>query len=152
MRAALSIAVAALSSTFLLACEEETQAIGFSLPPGDQDAGRAVFLEMACNDCHSIVGHDELRADATPFMDVALGGPSVRMRTYGELVTSVINPSHRIAPENRGAPFVIDGVSQMENYNDALTVSELIDLVAFLQVQYELVDYPSTVYQNYYYP
>ncbi len=151
MRAALWVSAAALAAASLSACEDP-QGYGFSLPPGDEVAGRGVFLEMACNDCHSVVGRDELRADATPFMDVPLGGPSARIRTYGELVTSVINPSHRIAPENRGAPFEIDGASQMQSYNDALSVAELIDLVAFLRAQYELIEYPSTVYQNYYYP
>ncbi len=151
MRAVLRISTAALAAAFLSACEDR-QAIGFSLPPGDEASGQNVFLAMACNDCHSVVGHDELRMNATPFMDVALGGPRARPRTYGELVTSVINPSHRIAPESQGAPFTVDGVSQMENYNDALTVGELIDLVAFLEAQYELIEYPSTLYQNYYYP
>lgn len=148
---ALSIPAAALASALLSACDQ-TQAIGFSLPPGDAEAGRAVFLEMACNDCHSVVGHDELRADATPFMDVPIGGPTAGVRTYGDLVTSVINPSHRIAPNNQGEPFEVDGVSQMENYNEVMTVAALIDLVAFLQAQYEQVEIPSTVYQNYYFP
>jgi mono/diheme cytochrome c family protein len=137
--------------TALAACED-VQSIGFSLPPGDEEAGRQVFLEMACNDCHSIPGQEGLRVDATLFMDVPLGGPTSRIHTYGELVTSVINPSHRIAEENRGPPYEVDGVSQMQNYNDALTVSQLIDLVTFLEAQYVLVEYPKTDYSQYDYP
>lgn len=150
MRLTTALATALVGALGLSACD--VQAVGFSLPPGDEEAGRAVFVEMACGDCHSIAGDDEIRADATPFMTVALGGPTTRIRTYGELVTSVINPSHRIAPENQGEPFVVDGVSQMQNYNDALTVTQLIDLVTFLEARYELVPPPRTDYVPYEYP
>ena len=44
----------------------------------------------------------------------------------------------------------IDGVSRMRNYNDVMTVDELINLVAFLQAQYELTDYDRTYYYPYY--
>jgi hypothetical protein len=132
----------------LAACVD-VQSIGFSLPPGEEAAGRRVFADMACNDCHSIPGQEGLRTDATLFMDVPLGGESTRIHTYGELVTSVINPSHRIAEENRGPPYEVDGVSQMQNYNDLLTVRQLIDLVTFLEAQYVLVDRPTTEYETY---
>ena len=39
------------------------------------------------------------------------------------------------------------GKSPMPSFNDVMTVSQLIDLVAFLQGQYELVPYERTVYR-----
>ena len=39
----------------------------------------------------------------------------------------------------------------MTNYNDVMTVTQLADLVAFLQSHYELKDYEPTPYGPYYY-
>jgi hypothetical protein len=144
--------ILALTAALAAAGCDDLNAVGFSLPRGDEDAGRQAFVEMACNDCHSIVGDDELRADATRSMNVPLGGPSEQIHTYGQLVTSVINPSHRISAAFQGEPYEIDGDSQMRNYNDVLTVTQLIDLVTFLEAQYELVPSSRTEYVPYEYP
>jgi hypothetical protein len=90
-----------------------------------------------------------LRDGLTPEMSVELGGQTTRIATYGELVTSVINPSHRLAKGYPAEDISVDGKSRMRNYNDELSVSELIDLVAFLQEQYELVEYEPTQYNPY---
>ena len=117
-------------------------ATGFRLPDGDAARGREVYVANECASCHVIAAAPELRDGVTPLRDVAIGGETTRVATYGELVTSVINPSHRIARGYRGEEFVVDGESVMLSYNEVLTVSELIDLVAFLQSQYqELPDY-----------
>ena len=124
---------------------------GFTLPEGDVSAGQAVFTSMECTTCHNIDGLPELRDGIDPEMTIELGGKTVQIATYGELVTSIINPSHKLA---KGYPFsqiVEGGESKMTNYNDVLTVSQLIDLVAFLQAQYELIEYPKTEYYPYSY-
>ncbi len=115
---------------------------GFRLPDGDPDKGREVFLDKHCGSCHAIAGQEALREGVEPEMTVMIGGMQTKVDTYGQLVTSVINPSHKIAGSYRSEEFVEDGVSKMRNYNDVMTVSELIDLVAFLQAQYsEFPDY-----------
>ena len=58
------------------------------------------------------------------------------VRTYGELVTAVINPSHHLAGEYRRAVGSSDAKSPMRDHNGTMTVQELIDLVAFLQSTY----------------
>ena len=35
-------------------CDMQSQ--GFNLPPGDAEQGKATFILMQCNDCHSIEG------------------------------------------------------------------------------------------------
>jgi hypothetical protein len=40
----------------------------------------------------------------------------------------------------------------MTVYNDVMTVSQLIDIVAFLQAHYELRPYEPTPYPDYYVP
>ena len=61
-------------------------------------------------------------------------------KTYAQLVTSVINPSHKLAPRSKSIDEKIsndDGSSKMRVFNDVMTVQELIDLVAFLQPKYQ---------------
>eukprot|EP00036_Acanthoecidae_sp_10tr_P001320 CAMPEP_0182931124 /NCGR_PEP_ID=MMETSP0105_2-20130417/27482_1 /TAXON_ID=81532 ORGANISM="Acanthoeca-like sp., Strain 10tr" /NCGR_SAMPLE_ID=MMETSP0105_2 /ASSEMBLY_ACC=CAM_ASM_000205 /LENGTH=73 /DNA_ID=CAMNT_0025069511 /DNA_START=1 /DNA_END=219 /DNA_ORIENTATION=- len=61
---------------------------------------------------------------------IPLGGSSGRITTYGELVTSVINPSHKLTRRQPVSMTSVDGESRMRNMNNVLTVQELIDLVA----------------------
>jgi len=112
---------------------------GFRLPDGDQNQGREVFLYMQCNQCHSIKG---LELPEIPYADPAyieLGGRVATVKTYGDLVTSIINPSHRLAPGYAKEKVSENGESKMYTYNRHMTVQELIDLVAFLQSHYDVV-------------
>ena len=121
---------------------------GFRLPDGDVAAGREAFLYMQCHQCHSIAGVD---LPVIPMADppfVELGGAVTRVKTYGELITAIINPSHKLAdgyPEDLVAE---DGVSKMYVYNGYMTVQELIDIVMYLQPQYDLI-VPEFHYRQY---
>jgi sulfur-oxidizing protein SoxX len=120
---------------------------GFSLPEGDAVAGREAFLYMQCNQCHTINGEElpEIPG-AVPYVE--LGGTVTRIKSYGELVTSVINPSHKLADGYPGSLVSVDGESNMYVYNRHMTVQELIDLVMFLQPFYEVV-VPAFDYRTY---
>jgi len=112
---------------------------GFRLPDGDANQGREVFLYMQCNQCHTIEG---LELPVIPFADpayVELGGRVAAVKTYGDLVTSIINPSHRLARGYAKEKVSDDGDSKMYTYNRHMTVQELIDLVAFLQSHYDVI-------------
>ena len=112
---------------------------GFSLPDGDPIAGREAFVYMQCNQCHSIVGEE---LPVIPMADppfVELGGPVTKVKTYGELVTAIINPSHKLAEGYPEDLVAVDGVSKMYVYNGYMTVQELIDIVMFLQPHYDVV-------------
>jgi hypothetical protein len=125
----------------LAACSPESP-FGFRLPDGDPADGRTAFIDLRCNSCH------EVRGLAIEYVQgiahVPLGGPTTRVKTYGELVTSIINPSHRIAPRHREDGALPGGQSLMSAayLNDVMTVQQLVDLVAFLQPTYELVEPP----------
>lgn len=90
-------------------------------------------------------------------ISVVLGGDVNRHKTYADLVTSIINPSHRIArnylrDQNYArTPYEVDGVSKMKVYNDVMTVAQLIDIVTFLQPHYKLIPYRNTDYGIYAY-
>ena len=64
-------------------------------------------------------------------------------------MTSIINPSHRLAKGYPVYAVSVDGKSKMKNYNDAMTVTQLTDLVAFVQSKYKLLEYELTDYPIY---
>ena len=137
----LSIPTLLLSLVIVLGGCDEDRAMserGFRLPDGNATAGREAFLYMHCNQCHTI--QDEQFATIPGFEPyVELGGAVTRVKTYGELVTAVINPSHKLAdgyPENLVSE---DGKSNMYIYNGFMTVQELTDIVMFLQPHYDVV-------------
>lgn len=125
---------------------------GFSLPDGDVLKGQQKFVKFRCNDCHIVRGLDEVNEvneGDELIMTVPLGGKTTRIVTYGELVTSIINPSHKISQKYLITPVAENGRSRMRNYNELMTVEDLIDLVAFLQEQYELEPVSRTYYAVY---
>jgi mono/diheme cytochrome c family protein len=120
---------------------------GFSLPEGNAEAGRAAFMALQCNTCHT--SQDVKQLDSETDISVMLGGEVGRVKTYADLVTSIINPSHRLA---RGYPTaeIAEGTeSLMRNYNQVMSVQELVDIVSYLQPQYSLRVYEPTVYRGY---
>lgn len=132
----LLIALAAMLS----GCDDERTMSerGFRLPDGNAAAGREAFLYMHCNQCHTIKGQE---LPTVPGFEpyVELGGPVTRVKTYGELVTSVINPSHKLADGYAEEVVSENGKSKMYYYNGFMTVQELTDIVMFLQSHYDLV-------------
>ncbi len=132
------------------ACESgKNSPLGFSLPKGDAEAGKATFVALGCNACHSTPDIKELKGAAPGDIAVSLGGKVGRVKTYADLVTSVINPSHRISKANPPEMVMIDGKSRMANYNSVMTVEQLTDVVTYLQPHYELRAYPQTMYRGY---
>ena len=138
--------------THLAGCTQGPRSsYGFTLPDGDRDRGQEVFVSYVCHECHTVRGVDLPSLDFAAEKQVKIGGEVTRIRTYGELVTSVINPSHKLATGYSKEQVSEDGESNMTNYNDVMTVAELIDLVAFLQSRYELIPYEPTAYDMYQY-
>jgi mono/diheme cytochrome c family protein len=139
----------ALVCALIAACDARSGA-GFRLPDGDVDRGRAAFAALGCNSCHEVEGID-LPSATNGVASVPLGGRTTWVKTYGELVTAIVNPSHRIARRDPAVEVAVDGESLMSlaHLNDVMTVQQLIDLVAFLQASYEVVPPPI---EPYYWP
>jgi len=135
----------------LTACDTGPKsAKGFRLPDGNAEQGQATFIAMECISCHRVNGVDLPEPENPGPVTVVLGGEVQTIKTYGELVSSVINPSHKLIrgyPEDEVSQ---DGQSLMTIYNDRMTVQQLIDLVAFLQSRYEVV-IPEYTYYGYRY-
>jgi mono/diheme cytochrome c family protein len=109
---------------------------GFKLPDGNAEAGKTVYAAMNCKTCHSIRGVSD---DAAPVgvKTLKLGGLTTKLPTDGYLVTAIINPSHDIKKQAGIESTLPSGESRMINFNDALTVRQLIDLVSYLQTIHE---------------
>ena len=135
------------SMAFLLmivsGCEQERQSgKGLYLPPGNIENGRVAFIDLGCHECHTIKGVD-LPAPKleTPLININLGGEVYRVKSYGELITSIVNPNHIISPQYRRK---LDEIAKQNNvetlmpsFNDRMTVTQLIDLVTFLDSKYK---------------
>jgi len=136
--------------SMLAACSGGKQApFGFSLPEGNAEAGKATFVELACNACHSTSDVEQLEKDPSQDIAVFLGGDVSKVKTYAHLVTSVINPSHRISGVNPPEMVKINGQSRMPVYNSLMTVEQLIDVVTYLQPHYSLRVYEPTSYRGF---
>ncbi len=130
---------------FLFSCNE--QARGFAFPDGDIEVGKATYKRLACNECHSISGVEWIGGSDS--LNINLGGNVSTLKSYGELVTSVFNPTHKIAGRYKNETATVEGLSKMKNYNEVMTVQELIDIVTFLQSEYQVTS-PRTDYRPYY--
>jgi len=103
----------------------------FAFPPGDPKAGRDVFAKLECYRCHPVKGAGFPEAPA-PSDEVGPELTAMGSHHPAEyFAESILNPNAVIleAPGYAGP----DGLSIMPDYRESLTVSELIDLVAFLK-------------------
>lgn len=114
-------------------------AAGFRLPQGEIARGQAAFVELRCTACHTVSGLDLPSPVAEPAVPVVLGGAILNQKTDGELVTSIINPSHKLASGYRKVSVQSGGLSRMGDFSEALTVRQLVDIVAFLHGRYRVV-------------
>jgi Cu/Ag efflux protein CusF len=96
----------------------------FTLPKGDATKGRGVFEKYHCFFCHEVRGENFPEPiDIGP--ELSQMGP-LHPREY--LAETVINPSAWASKQDRWS----DGTSKMPEYNDRMTVQELIDLSTYL--------------------
>jgi mono/diheme cytochrome c family protein len=133
----------------LSACQPSTSS-QYTFPEGDAAAGQVVFVELGCVSCHTVTGVPALRdgmdrAERT----IPLGGEQTRVVTYGELVTAIVNPSHEVSQTRLGTMVQRNGETLMRNYNDLMTVTQLTDLVTFLEQHYTLRPFDRTNYRSY---
>jgi len=102
----------------------------FTLPKGDPAKGREVFAKLECYACHQVKGE---RFPA-PTEQTKVGPELSQMAPLHEpefFAEAVIHPS-AVIDKGKGYQ-AADGSSKMPEFNDAITVRELIDLVAYLR-------------------
>ncbi|TMM43270.1 cytochrome C [Colwellia ponticola] len=139
-----------LISLMLVSCNEGVDSPrGFNLPHGDIDTGKIVFIKYQCLACHTLQGTEDISVEKNQDILVPLGGDKSQIITYAQLVTSIINPSHKFSKPYSAMSQTAEGESKMKIFNEVMTITELINLVSFLQSNYTLVPYQPTKYQYY---
>lgn len=105
----------------------------FTLPAGDAERGRKVFADLECYKCHTIRGESFPPSGGEP------GRVGPELTGMGDhhppeyFAESILAPNHVIV---EGPGFTgPDGLSIMPSYADSLSVSQWLDLVAFLGSQ-----------------
>ena len=93
-------------------------------------------MALECNRCHEVSGVDLPKPTVQP-APVLLGGQVAREPTDGYLVSSIINPSYKLANYPKDL-IASGGKSRMPEYASQITVRQLTDVVAFLQSRYTL--------------
>ena len=123
---------------------------GFVLPEGDIAAGQEVFVSVGCRYCHSVANLDLPTFEPGQVLNIELGGEVHRVKNYGELLTSIVNPGHTILDKHKAVlpKEALQLDSPMPDFNVELTVENLIDLTAFLHSRYEALQ---PQYRGYYY-
>lgn len=147
------LTVTVLSAAILGGCKsypDYSNDFRFPISAGNVDRGQEAFVELGCNQCHVIDGV-QLPAFAGPSpVTVRLGGEIMFAKTYGDLATSIINPDHVISDrylEQLPRQERRSTTSSPMFMNPDMKVTELIDIVAFLNSRYSLL--PG--YTEYYY-
>ena len=122
----------------------------FPIVQGSTARGQQAFVALGCNQCHLVNGVELPAFAGTRPVTVELGGELIFAKTYGDLVTSIINPDHVISDrylEQLPRTARRSLTSSPMYMNPEMKVSEMIDIVAFLNSRYSLL--PG--YTEYYY-
>ena len=98
------------------------------LTMGNPVAGRAIFLELKCNTCHTVAGERSDRKIPGP------GGPELgtaeAFQTPDDIARSIATPGHAVSA--KPGPWQEANGSRMADYASTMTVSQLMDLVAYI--------------------
>lgn len=135
-----------IAALFVLSAACETgrhSSAGFRLSEdGNIERGKAAFVSLGCNNCHTVSGADLPAAADQRSVSVALGGEKSYQMNDGYLVASIVNPSYRIAsyPKEK---VTAAGFSLMPSHAEQMTVQQLTDIVAFLQNHYSKRSLPN---------
>jgi len=142
MKALYGVAVATLGLV-LAGCDSRLKSTSrFRLPQGSAENGKAAFVALKCTECHTLAGVELPKPTAPADTVVALGGEVARLRTIGDLLTSIVHPDYAISEKMPKPKVPIAGKSPMRVLNDQMTVTQLIDLVTFLQPHYKQLPPP----------
>ena len=111
----------------------------FALPPGNADAGRQAYADFECFKCHEVQGEQF----PAPKPDQGGVGPALSemgpMHPAEYFAEAIINPNASATwrikhhKEEKKGYLGPDGTTKMPSYNGAMTVQQLIDLVAYLK-------------------
>ncbi|RBP51179.1 c-type cytochrome [Arenicella xantha] len=119
-------------------------------PVTDQSVanGEQAFVDLQCIRCHTVRDYPlPSYAGERPFT-VELGGVILNAKTRADLATSIMNPDHRLSEryldqltseQRREVRQSASQQSPMHAMTKGMTVTQLVDLIAFLDSRYNTV-------------
>ena len=111
----------------------------FPIFRGSIENGKQSFVTLGCNQCHTVSGVELPAFQGQMPVNFELGGRIWYVKTYADLVTSIINPDHIISEEYRRQFPHQQGTTSPMPFHGEMTVTQLIDLVTFLNSRYVLM-------------
>jgi len=145
------MAVAAVVLAMAMTACKPKPGIGFRLPEGDAGKGKAAFVALQCHACHTVDGVELPKPETQATNIVVIGGAVPKIKTYGQLVTAVINPSHDLSKGFDGKKVEAGEESPMPDYAETMTVRQMTDIVTFLHGHYYRLE-PQPSYPTRYFP
>lgn len=120
----------------------------FPIEWGDIAEGQVAFVDLECHQCHTVSGVALAPYEGESPVTLELGGTIIHAKTYADLVTSIINPDHVVSDEYLStlARDERRGATTLMQFKGEMTVTQLIDLVIFLNSRYVLMDGYSETY------
>lgn len=140
------------ATLFLASAGAQSPEDQLALPEGDFDQGREAFVALGCHQCHTVPGVMLPVWDGNSPVTLSLGANTLSVKTYPQLVTSIVNPNHVVSTRYLSKLGLEEGteVSTLMPSRDDMTVRQLLDIITFLDASYEqgLDDYEA--YRNYF--
>lgn len=114
------------------------EVVNLVLPAGDPEAGKRAFAEHLCFSCHRVSDDPDYNT-----MPPLAQGPDLASSSHkdpGYLATAIVAPNHSITRDHKNLENAdpedfadAEGDSIMPDFNEVLTVRELIDLLSYLR-------------------
>lgn len=137
-----NLVAAVVCGATVAACVPNT-AVLVRFPLGNTQRGREAFVALECNACHRIEGVTLAPHPSPSAISVPLGGHTPRIETYGDIITSIVNPSHRLARGYRADAGRGERSPMAARFlNDVMTTQQLVDIAAYLRTEYEYIPPP----------
>lgn len=108
------------------------------IPPGKPEIGLGLFVGKGCHQCHSAGSTKLPPVDLAPRLVIELAGDIHEAWTRDDFARAIINPNHAVAEDYRvammrvGDNFKAEN-SQMPDFTEMLSISDLINLTTFLE-------------------
>ncbi len=112
----------------------------FRFPGGDPAAGKAAFVTLNCNQCHTVFGTDLEEPKGKRRLNLPLAAEKRFVESYGDIITAITNPQHVVAEQYKeilSQSEQAGGIKAfMPDMTHDMSARQLMDLVAFLHDAY----------------